>query len=208
VVPADLSLQDWIAACNKKPSVVGKGDTPLGGGCILAYAPGRLSALLNPRDAVSLNMESLVLLFIADQSQNDSSYRRQNSSDNMKQYEEISLEQPLDIATLLSLAGVGSLVVHRWSTSLTAQKRFVTSFWENFAQKKKDVCSSVAVANSSINANQKLTVITGKGVTTPVATITDDLQSISVCSPGNGIKRWIGLSRTTIGLPSTSYLDN
>lgn len=114
VVPANLSLQDWIAACNKKPSVVGKGDTPLGSGCILAYAPGRLSALLNPRDVVSLNMESLALLFIADQSQNDSSYRRQNSSDNMKQYEEIALEQPLDVATLLSLAGVGSLVVHRY----------------------------------------------------------------------------------------------
>lgn len=41
-VPANLSLQDWIAACTKKPSVVGKGDTPSGGGCILAYAPGRL----------------------------------------------------------------------------------------------------------------------------------------------------------------------
>ena len=101
--------------------------------------------------SVSLNLEHLALLFIADMSQNDSSYRRQNSSDNVKRFEEIAMEDPMTMAAALSLAGAGSLVIHRWSTSLSTQRKFVMNFWENFAIKKKNVCHSVAMAGCPLS---------------------------------------------------------
>ena len=81
---------------------------------MLVYSPGRLSALLNPKDVVLLNLQHFALLFIADLGLNDLSLRRQTSSNNLKRAEEHSLESPMAYAALLSLAGVGSLVMHRW----------------------------------------------------------------------------------------------
>ena len=36
----------------------------------------------------------------------------------------------------------------RWSTTFAAQKKFMTSFWDNFGNKKKSVSGSVGAANS------------------------------------------------------------
>ena len=109
-----LSGEDWVAASAPPPKIVIKGvEIVPSAGAVLVHTMGRLSSLLSPRDAVALNLEHFSLLFIADMSQNDSSYRRQNSTDNVKQLDEIAMESPLVMAAALSLAGAGSLVIHR-----------------------------------------------------------------------------------------------
>ena len=109
-----LSGQDWVAASTPPPKIVVKGIEIIPSpGAVLVNIPGKLSSLLSPRDAITFNLEHFALLFIADMSQNDSSYRRQNSCENVKRFEEIAMEDPMAMAAALSLAGAGSLVIHR-----------------------------------------------------------------------------------------------
>lgn len=68
-----------------------------------------------------------------------------------------------------------NIMVLRWSTSLAAQRKFVISFWDNFAQKKKDICSSVAAGNGNSNSNSltpitssKQSVATNQGTRPPL----------------------------------------
>jgi hypothetical protein len=119
-----ICLEDWvIASAHDAPSSASSSSSSSTStssssisafGAVLVYSPGRISALLRPKDVVLLNLQHFALFFIADLGLNDASARRQNSSDNLKRAEEQSLEGPLAYAALLSLAGVGSLVIHRW----------------------------------------------------------------------------------------------
>jgi hypothetical protein len=126
-LPLTLSVEDWVAASAPPSSSLstisskaGSSASPKGDlssafstAAVLVHCPGRLSSLLSPRDAVSLSLHHVGLLFIADMGLNDKSYRRQNSLDNLKRTDEICMEDPLALAAILSLSGVGSLVVHR-----------------------------------------------------------------------------------------------
>lgn len=126
-LPLTLSVEDWVAASappSSAPSAISsraasasgpKGDlsTSFPAAAVLVHCPGRLSSLLSPRDAVSLSLHHVGLLFIADMGLSDTSYRRQNSMDNLKTTDEICMEDPLALAAILSLSGVGSLVLHR-----------------------------------------------------------------------------------------------
>ena len=125
------ALEDWIQACTPLPSTssssssssssskaaaASKGETqhpPLHYGALFAYCPGKVSAFLSPRDAVCLNLKQLALLVISDMGLSDASYRRQNSVDNLKTPHEVRMEDPLSFASILSLAGAGSLVINR-----------------------------------------------------------------------------------------------
>ena len=110
-----LSGEDWVASCRPIVKAAAKGSDVSGlPGAVFVHTIGRFSALLSPRDAVTLNLTNIALLFIADLSLNDSSSRRQNSSDNVKRSDEIAMEQPWAVAGVLSLSGVGSLVIHRY----------------------------------------------------------------------------------------------
>jgi hypothetical protein len=80
--------------------------------------------------------------------QNDASFRRQNSTDNVKLKDEIAMEQPVPTAMTLSLCGVGALVAHRWATSPAAQRKFVLALWDALTRKKADVRAAVAMANA------------------------------------------------------------
>jgi hypothetical protein len=119
-----ICLEDWvIASAHDAPSSCASSSSSSSNssssssisafGAVLVYSPGRISALLLPNDVVLLNLQHFALFFIADLGLNDASARRQNSSDNQKRAEEHSLESPMAYAALLSLAGVGSLVIHR-----------------------------------------------------------------------------------------------
>ena len=115
-----ICLEDWvIASAHDAPSSASLSSSSSSSssmsafGAALVYSPGRISALLRPKDVVLLNLQHFALFFIADLSSNDASARRQNSGDNLKRAEEHSLESPMAYAALLSLAGVGSLVIHR-----------------------------------------------------------------------------------------------
>lgn len=116
-----ICLEDWvIASAHDAPSSSASSSSSSSSssistsGAVLVYSPGRISALLRPKDVVLLNLQHFAVFFIADLGLNDASARRQNSSDNFKRAEEHSLESPMAYAALLSLAGVGSLVIHRW----------------------------------------------------------------------------------------------
>ena len=54
---------------------------------------------------------------ILDNVSNDASSRRQAKLDNKKSRAQLALEQPVRTAELLSLTGVGSVVVNRWANS-------------------------------------------------------------------------------------------
>lgn len=120
-----ICLEDWVIASahdalsssfsspSSSSSSASSSSATSAFGAVLVYSPGRMSALLRPKDVVLLNLQQFALFFIADLGLNDASARRQNSSDNLKRAEEHSLESPMAYAALLSLAGVGSLVIHR-----------------------------------------------------------------------------------------------
>ena len=204
-VVVSLALQDWIVAAERKIVAAATAPPPSVG--ILSYAPGKFSALLNPRDASTMNLEAFALMFCADLMQNDSSFRRQNSSDNSKLKDELNLEVPLAMAATLSLCGAGSLVAHRWATSPAAQKKFVVNFWDAFARKKMDVRSAftfaneVASAESNLDRKGSVNTLTAGGAAAAAAASSDKKM------PPEVLKRWVRLARVNYGLPHITYSE-
>ena len=209
-VVVSLALQDWTVAAERKTTVVTAAAPPPSVG-VFSYAPGKFSALLNPRDASTMNLEAFALMFCADLMQNDSSFRRQNSSDNSKLKDELNLEVPLAMAATLSLCGAGSLVAHRWATSPAAQKKFVVNFWDAFARKKMDVRSAFTFANEVASAESKLdrkgsaTSLTAGGAATAAAAASANNSDKKL--PSEVLKRWVRLARVSYGLPHITYSE-
>jgi hypothetical protein len=100
---------------------------------LLVYTLGRLAGSLPPVELASLDLRQLALLLCVDQSHNDTSSRRQMSADVLKTARQIASEQPLLVSAQASLSGVGSLLVHAWSTPTAAQTRFLRQFLRKFA---------------------------------------------------------------------------
>merc|ERR1712093_424090 len=57
------------------------------------------------------------LVMLMDRMNTNVSNRRQLKLDNYKKQEELSLERPIETAMLLSMAGVQTIVLHRWAYS-------------------------------------------------------------------------------------------
>ena len=208
-VVVSLALQDWSVAAERKTTVAAAAAPPPSVG-VLSYAPGKFAALLNPRDVSTMNLEAFALMFCADMMQNDSSFRRQNSSDNSKLKDELNLEVPLAMAATLSLCGAGSLVAHRWATSPAAQKKFVLNFWDAFARKKMDVRSSFTFANevSSVKSGTDSRLSQKDNTTSLVAGgATTAANSGDKKVPSEVLKRWVRLARVTYGLPHVTYSE-
>eukprot|EP01041_Mallomonas_annulata_P001674 gene1674-3234_t len=155
-----VSLQDWvqISQAYNKPrtsipanaSTNTTSTTPTVLSSTLFYtAPGRLGSLLNPRDLAVLNMSSISLVIIVDLSHNDASYRRQTSSDIQKRSKDIITEDASHLAALLSLTGVSSIVSQQWSTTFSSQQRFISTFWEMFANRRGDAANTVVKSVST-----------------------------------------------------------
>jgi hypothetical protein len=121
---------------------------------LLVYTLGRLAGSLPPVELASLDLRQLALLLCVDQSHNDTSSRRQMSADVLKTVRQIASEQPLLVSAQASLSGVGSLLVHAWSTPTAAQTRFLRQFLRKFATTApvagtRTLTASVAHANYS-----------------------------------------------------------
>ena len=103
-------------------------------------------------------------------------------------------------------------ICHRWSTSFSSQEKLVRTFFENFADQKNDVCTSLAAANIGQQTNSQLRKIvpgtgTGRGEEAEAGT-GKGTEVGSILSPKMKIKRWIRLARINIGLPSVTYTDS
>lgn len=91
-----LCLLDWISlseTAKQKSSA------------IFIHTPGRFGSILSPRELAVFDFEQVFLAVIIDQGHNSSSYRRQNSADNLKSPSDIASENPTQMACLLSLSG-------------------------------------------------------------------------------------------------------
>ena len=125
-----------------------------------------------------MNLEDVNLLFCSDMGLNDSSFRRQNTMDNVKIGSEIDCENPLKMAGYASLAGTSSLVFNLWSTTFTSQRRFVTAFWDKYTKSGSSLSECIA-----------------------------DTRSAGHDPDGKNLKLWVKLAKLHIGIPSLKYQD-
>lgn len=144
----------------------------------LVYVPGRFGSFLNPKNLAIMNLEDVNLLFCSDMGLNDSSFRRQNTMDNVKTGSEIDCENPLKMAGYASLAGTSSLVFNLWSTTFTSQRRFVTAFWDKYTKSGSSLSECIA-----------------------------DTRSAGHDPDGKNLKLWVKLAKLHIGIPSLKYQD-
>lgn len=145
---------------------------------LLTYTLGRLSGILPPVELANLDLRQLALLLCLDQSQNDTSSRRQMSADVLKTPRQIASEQPLMVTALASLSGVGSLLVQTWSTPTNAQTRFLRQFMRKFA-------TPAPVANT-----RTLLASVAHAGTTPAAPTSSATKAVA--APGKrGVRRSI-----------------
>lgn len=189
-----VSLQDWVTAAKHgskaKPAA------------IFSYVPCKISCFLNPGELATFNFENVGFLFVADLGQNDSSYRRQNSMDNLKSLREVRLESPLRVLALASLAGVGTLVGSRWSTTFASQARFVKEFWVGFTSRQESVTAALGSA-SVAKAGYNATVAESSSAKKSASAGPGDSTSNEI----RPMKRWVRLSRFCLGVGFLSYVD-
>ena len=101
---------------------------------------------------------------------------------------DIAKENPLSIAALASLAGVGCFNAHLWATTLSAQKRFTEVFWQSFGSSGTTALHALSTA-SLLEEASKAEAAEGEGTECP------------------SLKPWIALSRSCFGIPSLTYAD-
>lgn len=119
---------------------------------LLAFTLGRFGSVLPPIEIATMNMEPVAMFFCVDTSNNDTSNRRQISSDVLKTVKSVDAEQPLVMAAICSLAGVGGVLMQSWSTPINSQNRFLRTMLHHFTN------NSAAV----IPAHVKKPVVEGK----------------------------------------------
>lgn len=163
-----LSILDWIKISEIK-------DKPSG---LFLHILGRLGSVLSPRELASLNYEMIAAAVVVDQGHTFTSFRRQESADNLKLSSDILCENSVNINALLSLSGVGTVIAQHWTTSISSQKRFVDSFWCSALGQKTDALSSFS---SALKVNND--------------------------SDGNtrSLKKWVNLARVFYGSPSIKF---
>jgi hypothetical protein len=126
------------------------------------YTLGRLSGSLPPIELASLDLRQLALLLCIDLSQNDNSSRRQMSADVLKTARQIASEQPLNVSAVASLSGVGTLLVHSWSTPVNAQNRFLKLFLQRFTAGPA-AAAGAAVPVPGVGSTTLLAAVAGAG---------------------------------------------
>ncbi|XP_071380722.1 cilia- and flagella-associated protein 46 [Centroberyx affinis] len=77
----------------------------------------RFMANVPPAKLAALNLSECRLALLFDLVQNSASILRQSNLDMQKSAGQLALEKPLETAVLLSLAGVGSIVLNQWHSS-------------------------------------------------------------------------------------------
>lgn len=189
---AGVALQDWLACSCRVSSEDAAQD-----GALFVYAPGKvLGNLMASKDASALDFRNTALAFISSLGQTDSSYRRQLSVDSRKHASEVQKETPLRLATLLSLAGTGSLVVTQWSTSFASQHRYASLFWEALATRHCDVVTAVAEANQLCTSSPK-----DIGSKSASVDVTDNTTAPKW-------RQWVKYARVVFGCGNVSYSES
>lgn len=186
-----MTLQDWISVVG---SSGGAGADVVYDRMLFAFLPGRLvGSLLTPRELVNLDCRRLALAFVADWTQTDSSYRRQQSIDSRKQPEELSAECPRNVAALLSLAGVGCVVVRQWSSPPTALDKCSKAFWTGFANENKTVLQAMAAFRSKLVA---------ASIPKEASDESGGPDTVTVTKP---LRRWVRYAEASYGIGNITY---
>ena len=127
-IPSDGEWQDLLGGES--------GEGGKGARSFMYYGPGRCLARFTTDKLCSLNIDGCNLVVLADRAENDASYRRQSKLDNQKRSGQLGLEQSLESAALLSLAGANCVVMHRWGGSFQMLGEFVKGFSEGLGKGK------------------------------------------------------------------------
>jgi hypothetical protein len=184
--PSSLCLHDWVtlgsaAHSQREPRSV------------FVLTPGRLGGLISPRELSALDLSRVVLFAAVDQGYSDSSYRRQNTGDNVKTQSEILAEQSTRMSVLLSLAGARVVLQQSWAGTFMSQERFSQVFWSALASGSNDVSAAAAAATMATEVE--------------AATAAADAEGGLGATPMPSLKRWVALSRSVIGSGFTAYAD-
>uniref|UniRef100_A0A8C3AXG8 Uncharacterized protein n=1 Tax=Cyclopterus lumpus TaxID=8103 RepID=A0A8C3AXG8_CYCLU len=78
----------------------------------------RFMANIPPTKLAAFNLSECRLALLFDLTQNSASILRQSNRDMFKRAAQLDLEEPLETALLLSLGGVGCIVLNQWHSSL------------------------------------------------------------------------------------------
>lgn len=87
-------------------------------GSFIFFAPYKITSYLNTVKIPAFNISNCMLVCQFDLSENVSSYRDLSLHDALKSAEILSLENPVSVALLLSLAGVHCIMGNQWSCQL------------------------------------------------------------------------------------------
>ncbi|XP_029648903.1 cilia- and flagella-associated protein 46-like [Octopus sinensis] len=87
-------------------------------GSFIFLAPYKITSYLNPVKIPAFNISKCLLVCQFDLSENYSSFRRLSLHDASKSDDVLSLENPVSVALLLSLAGVHCIMGNQWSCQL------------------------------------------------------------------------------------------
>ncbi|XP_029305800.1 cilia- and flagella-associated protein 46 isoform X3 [Cottoperca gobio] len=91
----------------------------------------RFMAIIPPDKLAALNLSDCRLALLFDRVQNNASVLRQSSLDLHKSAGQCDLEKPLETALLLSLGGVGCIVLNQWHSSLQQNTHNMVNVLDN-----------------------------------------------------------------------------
>jgi len=187
--PGSLCLHDWVT--------LGSGGSSEELRSVFVQTPGKLGGILSPRELGVLDLSRVVLFAAVDQGYNDSSYRRQNTGDNVKTQAEILSEQSSRMSVLLTLAGTRVIVQQSWAGTFMAQQRFSKILWTQLGA-GSDVCAAAAAAS----------VPTEDEAPTPEPQEGEgEGEGAPSAPPRPSLKRWVALSRSVIGAGFVGYAE-
>ncbi|XP_075933471.1 cilia- and flagella-associated protein 46 [Anarhichas minor] len=91
----------------------------------------RFMANVPPAKLAAFNLSECRMALLFDLTQNSASVLRQSNLDMSKSAAQLDLEKPLETALLLSLCGVGCIVLHQWHSSLQQNTRTMLNVLDN-----------------------------------------------------------------------------
>jgi hypothetical protein len=177
-IPSQSAIRSLLRSFALKPSL--RPEHPsLCGGVLVFYGHGRLVHAVSPALLCSTSAPACRLALILDSITDESSARRIATSTQRSSHDSgRSFENSFDTAALLSLTGIGSVVLHQWASSPAVNKALLYGFMER--------CNR----NGSINVAACLRSLVGKG------------GAETSEGPANGLKQRVRLNTVVYGVPT------
>eukprot|EP00940_MAST-03C_sp_MAST-3C-sp2_P000308 g308.t1 len=115
--------------------------------CVLFYGVGRLMSFFGPHLVSSLSLEGRCkTVLIVDRAHNEDSFRNQVTRDSKKTAVRIALEGERETAAILSLAGINTVLLNRWSRTIDGNAALLASIVKSLGHGK---CAADAVRMAS-----------------------------------------------------------